>query len=195
VRAQTDRLRQTSRTVVGTFAEPELGSGAWFRSLAGRREDGASCSMLGPLPATCILSELGGDFTISFDKMHFFWRPEPRGSSPGNLTAGMAGRGATVILTFFGATSNGRAARLAFFGVDPKKVSLFSAPKKPKKCAETGQTAVRLSASSRMSVTNMQPGLCVIANGSLADCSTACGVTPQAQKTGSSSSRMGTGSP
>jgi len=38
-----------------------------------------------------------------------------------------------------------------------------------------------------MSVTNMQPGAWVIANGILADAIAACGVTPHAQNTGSSS--------
>ena len=45
------------------------------------------------------------------------------------------------------------------------------------------------------SVTSINPGACVIANGSLAAAITACGVTPQAQNTGISSAATGTGSP
>ena len=47
----------------------------------------------------------------------------------------------------------------------------------------------------RRSVTSINPGACVIANGSLAAAITACGVTPQAQNTGISSASTGTGSP
>ena len=47
----------------------------------------------------------------------------------------------------------------------------------------------------RKSVTSISPGACVIANGSFAAAITACGVTPQAQNTGISSSPTGTGSP
>ncbi len=36
------------------------------------------------------------------------------------------------------------------------------------------------------SLTNMQPGACVIANGILATAIAACGVTPHAQNTGTS---------
>jgi hypothetical protein len=46
-----------------------------------------------------------------------------------------------------------------------------------------------------MSVTNMHPGACVIANGIRAAAIAACGVTPHAQNTGSSSAEMSTGSP
>jgi len=45
------------------------------------------------------------------------------------------------------------------------------------------------------SVTSIRPGECVIANGSFAALITDCGVTPQAQNTGISSSATGTGSP
>ena len=45
------------------------------------------------------------------------------------------------------------------------------------------------------SVTSINPGACVIANGSFAAAITACGVTPQAQNTGISSASTGTGSP
>ena len=44
-------------------------------------------------------------------------------------------------------------------------------------------------------VTSINPGACVIANGSLAAAITACGVTPHAQNTGISSASTGTGSP
>src|SRR5262249_113148 len=42
------------------------------------------------------------------------------------------------------------------------------------------------SSSSRRSVTNMHPGLCVIISGGRTAIATACGVTPHAQKTGNS---------
>ena len=48
---------------------------------------------------------------------------------------------------------------------------------------------------SRMSVTNICPGACVIASGGLASVRAACGVTPHAQKTGTSPVRISTGSP
>jgi hypothetical protein len=51
------------------------------------------------------------------------------------------------------------------------------------------------SASSKRSVTNMQPGLCVMTSGRHASAMAACGVTPQAQNTGNSPSAIGTGSP
>ena len=47
----------------------------------------------------------------------------------------------------------------------------------------------------RRSVTSMQPGACVIAKGGRAARITDCGVTPQAQNTGISSSRTVTASP
>ena len=47
----------------------------------------------------------------------------------------------------------------------------------------------------RRSVTSINPGACVIANGSFAAAITACGVTPQAQNTGISSASTGTASP
>ena len=49
--------------------------------------------------------------------------------------------------------------------------------------------------SSRTSLTNIQPGACVMANGTAASSSTACGVTPQAQKSGNSFLSTGTASP
>ncbi len=48
---------------------------------------------------------------------------------------------------------------------------------------------------SRKSVTNMCPGLCVMQSGGRACMTTAWGVTPQAQKTGTSPARTSTGSP
>ena len=45
------------------------------------------------------------------------------------------------------------------------------------------------------SVTSINPGACVIANGSFAAAITDCGVTPQAQNTGISSASTGTASP
>ena len=45
------------------------------------------------------------------------------------------------------------------------------------------------------SVTSINPGACVMANGSFAAAITACGVTPQAQNTGISSASTGTASP
>src|SRR5262245_7512049 len=48
---------------------------------------------------------------------------------------------------------------------------------------------------SRRSVRNMCPGLCVIASGSCARMSAAWGVTPHAQKTGTSPALTSTGSP
>ena len=48
---------------------------------------------------------------------------------------------------------------------------------------------------SRRSVRNMCPGLCVIAKGGLACINTACGVTPQAQNTGTSPGLKSTLSP
>ena len=51
------------------------------------------------------------------------------------------------------------------------------------------------SSQSCKSVTNICPGLCVIRNGGLDSIATACGVTPQAQKTGTSPGRISTGSP
>jgi len=45
------------------------------------------------------------------------------------------------------------------------------------------------------SVTSMQPGAWVMANGGLAAAIAACGVTPQAQNTGSSPAFTGTASP
>src|SRR6201996_5055757 len=45
------------------------------------------------------------------------------------------------------------------------------------------------------SVISINPGACVMANGSLAAAMTACGVTPQDQNTGISSGAIGTASP
>ncbi len=55
--------------------------------------------------------------------------------------------------------------------------------------------SIRLFQSVLASVTNIRPGAWVMQNGSRAATATACGVTPHAQKTGSSPASIATGSP
>ena len=79
------------------------------------------------------------------------------------------------------------------FREDPFRDDLFqeeSVPQEP-----LTALAQPSSAELRRSVTNMWPGAWVMQNGSRLASATACGVTPQAQKTGSSPGRSSTGSP
>ncbi len=75
-----------------------------------------------------------------------------------------------------------------------------SPPVTPRPCAAGTSPSPRgpqlaASDSSGMSVTNMCPGAWVMSSGTRAATATACGVTPQAQKTGTSPARTSVGSP